>query len=58
MKSSSRESAVEELRYYVGRWPVILHDSVMVVIAWGSAYWFRFNLDTIPQPFLNQAIAM
>ena len=22
------------------------------------AYWFRFNLDTIPHPFLDQAIAM
>ena len=58
MKSSSQESALEELRYYAGRWPVILHDGVMVVIAWFSAYWFRFNLDAIPQPFLDQSIAM
>ena len=58
MKSSSQESAFEELRYYAGRWQVILHDGAMVVIAWFLAYWFRFNLDTIPQPFLDQAIAI
>lgn len=58
MKISNEESAFEELRYYAGRWPVILHDGVMVVIAWFGSYWFRFNLDTIPQPFLDQAIAM
>ena len=58
MKSSSQESAFEELRYYVGRWPVILHDGAMVVIAWFLAYWFSFNLDTIPLPFLDQAIAI
>ena len=58
MKSSSRENAFEELRYYAGRWPVILHDGVMVVIAWFAAYWFRFNLGAIPQPFLDQSIAM
>ena len=58
MKSSNSENAVEELRYYAGRWPVILHDALMVIIAWLVAYWFRFNLDTIPQPFLDQAIAM
>ena len=58
MKISNEESAFEELRYYAGRWPVILHDGVMVVIAWFGSYWFRFNLDTIPQPFLDQAVAM
>ena len=58
MKISNEESAFEELRYYAGRWPVILHDGVMVVIAWFGSYWFRFNLDTIPQPFLDQAIAI
>jgi len=58
MKSGSQESAFEELRYYAGRWPVILHDGAMVVIAWFLAYWFRFNLGTIPEPFFDQAIAI
>jgi len=48
----------EQIRFAISRWQVILYDGLMVVIAWFLAYWFRFNLDTIPQHFLDQAIAM
>ncbi len=30
----------------------------MVLLAWFLAYWFRFDLDVIPAPFLNQSVAM
>ena len=42
----------------LGRWPVLLHDALAVPTAWLGAYWFRFNLDQIPDIFLDQAIAM
>jgi FlaA1/EpsC-like NDP-sugar epimerase len=45
-------------RYLLGRWPVLLHDGLAVPTAWLGAYWFRFNLDQIPDIFLDQAIAM
>ncbi|HIO57363.1 MAG TPA: hypothetical protein EYN30_01630 [Candidatus Poseidoniales archaeon] len=48
----------EQIRFAISRWQVILYDGLMVVIAWFLAYWFRFNLDVIPQHFLDQAIAM
>ena len=48
----------EQIRFAISRWQVILYDGLMVVIAWFLAYWFSFDLDTIPQPFLDQAIAM
>lgn len=35
-----------------------LHDLVMIPVAWFGAYWLRFNLSEIPQPFLDQAIGV
>jgi FlaA1/EpsC-like NDP-sugar epimerase len=34
------------------------HDLLMIPIAWLGAYWLRFNLETIPESYLLQAIAM
>ena len=48
----------EQIRFAITRWQVILYDGLMVVIAWFLAYWFRFNLETIPQPYFDQAFAM
>ena len=45
-------------RYLLGRWPVLLHDGLMVIVAWLGAYWFRFNLDRIPDVFFDQAVAV
>ena len=44
------------LQYLFGRWPVLLHDAVAACLAWLGAYWFRFNLDEIPDVFLDQAL--
>ena len=46
------------LQYLFGRWPVLLHDAVAACLAWLGAYWFRFNLDEIPDVFLDQALAV
>ena len=48
----------EQIRSAVSRWQVVLYDGLMVVIAWFLAYWFRFNLDVIPQAFFDQAIRL
>lgn len=35
-----------------------MHDLLMVPIAWFGAYWLRFNLDSIPDGFVDQAIVL
>ena len=37
---------------------VVIHDVLMVAIAWWAAYWLRFNLGTIPGAEFRQALAM
>jgi len=32
------------------------HDLIMIPIAWLGAYWLRFNLESIPNPFLEQGL--
>ncbi len=40
------------------RWQVMLHDLLMIPLAWLSAYWLRYNLSDIPQEFLHQAFVV
>ncbi len=40
------------------RGAAITHDVLMVPIAWLGAYWLRFNLESIPEPYLGQALEM
>lgn len=35
------------------RTTVFIHDVLMTVAAWFGAYWLRFNLSRIPEPFLS-----
>lgn len=35
---------------------VAAHDLIVVIIAWFGAYWLRFNLESIPEPFFSEAI--
>lgn len=38
-------------------WPTAFaHDLVMIPLAWIGAYWLRFNLSEIPQPFLGAVV--
>ncbi len=34
------------------------HDLLMIPVAWLGAYWLRFNLDMIPEPFMGRALEM
>ena len=40
------------------RGAAISHDVLMIPIAWLGAYWLRFNLESIPEPYFRQALAM
>ena len=37
---------------------VLLHDLLMIPVAWGLTYWVRFNLAYIPPEFITEAVAM
>lgn len=45
---------LEKIRHPIA---VFTHDLLMVPLAWGIAYWLRFNLEQIPSTFLNPGIA-
>jgi len=47
-----------QIRYLRSRWLIVLHDSIMIPIAWLLAYWFRYNLGPVPQRFLDEAISL
>jgi len=40
------------------RYTVFLHDLLVIPLAWLVAYWLRFNLDTIPPEYWQQAVSM
>jgi FlaA1/EpsC-like NDP-sugar epimerase len=48
----------EIFSYLRSRAAVFSHDLLMVPVAWFGAYWLRFNLDSIPEGFFNQAIVL
>lgn len=39
------------------RTAIFVHDLMMVAVAWLAAYWLRFNLAEIPQPFWDAALS-
>src|SRR3972149_8571283 len=45
----------EMLWYFRSRAAAFAHDVAMVPVAWFCAYRLRFNLEPIPEDFLNQA---
>lgn len=36
---------------------IVSHDIAMVAIAWLGAYWLRFNLESVPEPYRSQAFS-
>ena len=51
-------NARQQARYVIGRWPVLLHDGLMISLSWYLAYWLRFNLGTVPNVFLVEAATL
>ena len=51
MASSSRLKVL-----LLNRWIIVAHDLFMIVAAWLSAYWLRFNLHEIPVHYLDSAL--
>src|SRR3989344_575724 len=48
----------EILWFFRSRAAAFTHDLLMVPIAWFIAYWLRFNLDSIPEGYFNQALML
>jgi len=40
------------------RTAALVHDLLMVPTAWLGAYWLRFNLEAVPEPYLSAALAV
>jgi len=38
------------------RWRIVLHDMLVIPVAWLAAYWLRHNLGVIPVEFLQSAV--
>ena len=47
---------IKSITTLVYRWRIILHDIVVIPIAWLGSYWFRFNLGQIPQEYWDQGL--
>ncbi|MCH2191204.1 MAG: polysaccharide biosynthesis protein [Gammaproteobacteria bacterium] len=47
---------VKSLLTLVYRWRILLHDLLMIPIAWMLAFWLRYNLEAVPDIFLKTAI--
>ena len=47
---------VKSLTRLIFRWRIILHDMMVIPIAWLGAYWLRYNLETIPDNFFQGAL--
>ena len=47
---------IKSITTLVYRWRIILHDIVVIPIAWLGAYWLRYNLEEIPDEFLQSAV--
>ena len=47
---------IRSIQSLIYRWRIILHDMLMIPLAWMGAYWLRFNLDSIPDIFFQSAL--
>ncbi len=47
---------IKALTTLVFRWRIVLHDLIVIPTAWILAYWLRYNLEVIPDIFLQSAI--
>ena len=47
---------LKAIRTLLYRWRIVLHDMLIIPIAWFGAYWLRYNLEAIPEEFLQSAI--
>ena len=46
------------LRHLRSRAAALTHDLLMIPVAWFGAYWLRYNLETIPEPFFDTAVTL
>ena len=46
------------IKHLQSRIAALIHDLVMIPFAWMGAYWLRYNLGVIPEPFLDRALTL
>ncbi|NNC99302.1 MAG: polysaccharide biosynthesis protein [Gammaproteobacteria bacterium] len=49
-------SMVKAIGTLIYRWRIVLHDMLVIPVAWFGAYWLRYNLEAIPEQFLLSAV--
>lgn len=47
---------IKSVSSLVYRWRIVLHDLLVIPLAWIGAYWLRFNLESVPDIFFQSAI--
>ena len=47
---------IKSLMTLLFRWRIVLHDLLVIPAAWLLAYWLRYNLEVVPDIFLQSAI--
>ena len=47
---------VKSIGNLIFRWRIILHDMLVIPVAWFGAYWLRNDLGEIPEQFLYSAV--
>jgi FlaA1/EpsC-like NDP-sugar epimerase len=48
---------VNSLTSLIFRWRIVLHDILVIPVAWLGAYWLRYDLGTIPDIFFQGAFS-
>lgn len=47
---------IKSLMTLLFRWRIVLHDLLVIPAAWLLAYWLRYNLEVVPDIFLQSAV--
>ncbi|MBT8113883.1 MAG: hypothetical protein KJP04_00785, partial [Arenicella sp.] len=55
-KINTRRNIIKSLTTLLYRWRIVLHDILVIPVAWLGAYWLRYNLEAIPPEFLTSAV--
>lgn len=43
-------------RHLRSQWAALVHDSLMIPVAWFMAYWLRYNLQELPRTFYDEGL--
>ncbi|HEC27733.1 MAG TPA: polysaccharide biosynthesis protein, partial [Gammaproteobacteria bacterium] len=55
---TSMKKMLFSMRHLRSRWAAMVHDILMIPVAWILAYWLRYNLSDIPTEFITKALVL